>query len=128
MSETDKAPTTMDEIMHPNHGVESDANFPHAPAGWKKSDAEVVAKAEGLELTADHWDVIIAVQNYYSSHNDSKISPRELHDALDEKFHSKGGLKYVYELLPGGPVAQGCRLAGCQPPAGAVDTGFGSVI
>jgi hypothetical protein len=30
-------------------------------------------------------------------------------------------------LFSGGPVAQGCRLAGLNAPAGAVDRGFGSV-
>lgn len=127
MGNLDK-PQTMDEVMHPTQTGESDANFPHAPPDWKKTDAEAVAKNEGLELSSDHWQVIRALQSYFASHRDTKISPRELHDALDEKFHSKGGLKYVYELFPGGPVAQGCRVSGIQPPAGAVDTGFGSVV
>lgn len=52
---------------------------------------------------------------------------RELHDALDEKFHWKGGIGYLYRLFPGGPIAQGCRIAGLRAPAGAVDRGFGSV-
>jgi hypothetical protein len=47
--------------------------------------------------------------------------------ALDERFHHKGGMRYLYQLLPGGPVAQECRLAGLKAPAGAVDKGFGSV-
>jgi tRNA 2-thiouridine synthesizing protein E len=52
---------------------------------------------------------------------------RELQDALEEKFHHKGGMKYLFTLFPGGPVAQGCRLAGLKAPAGATDRGFGSV-
>ncbi|MDH5470718.1 MAG: TusE/DsrC/DsvC family sulfur relay protein, partial [Gammaproteobacteria bacterium] len=28
---------------------------------------------------------------------------------------------------PGGPIAQGCRIAGLVPPAGSKDSGFGSV-
>ena len=118
----------MDEVMHPTQAGESDANFPHAPPDWKKTDAEAVAKDEGLELNPDHWQVIRALQSYFASHQDTKFSFRELHDALNEIFYSKGGLKFVYQILPGGPVAQGCRLAGIQPPAGAVDTGFGSVV
>ena len=51
---------------------------------------------------------------------------RQLHDALDERFHAKGGLKYLYEVFPGGPIAQGCRFAGLKPPAGAADKSFGS--
>jgi len=30
-------------------------------------------------------------------------------------------------LLPGGPIAQDCRLARLKPPAGAIDVSFGSV-
>jgi tRNA 2-thiouridine synthesizing protein E len=30
-------------------------------------------------------------------------------------------------LFPGGPLAQGCRLAGLEPPAGAFDPSYGSV-
>ncbi len=52
---------------------------------------------------------------------------RELTDALDEAFHMNGGIKYLYKLFPGGPLVQGCRMAGLQAPAGAEDKGFGSV-
>jgi tRNA 2-thiouridine synthesizing protein E len=33
----------------------------------------------------------------------------------------------LFEIIPGGPVAQGCRLAGLKPPPGSVDPSFGSV-
>jgi tRNA 2-thiouridine synthesizing protein E len=36
-------------------------------------------------------------------------------------------MKYLYTLFPGGPIVQGCRLAGLKAPAGATDRGFGSV-
>jgi len=52
---------------------------------------------------------------------------RELHDALEERFHARGGLKRLYQLFPGGPLAQGCRLAGLKAPFLATDHGFGSV-
>lgn len=42
-------------------------------------------------------------------------------------FHALGGLKFLYKMLPGGPVAQGCRLAGLKVPAGAKDKSFGSL-
>jgi tRNA 2-thiouridine synthesizing protein E len=51
---------------------------------------------------------------------------RELHDALDERFHASGGMKYLYRLFPRGPVAQGCRIAGLHSPANVVDRSFGS--
>lgn len=60
-------------------------------------------------------------------HADSEIRRRALHDALEEKFHHKGGLKFLYTLFPRGPVAQGCRLAGLTPPPGSFDPSYGSV-
>ncbi len=105
-----------------------DPDFPHAPANWTRADAEAMANSEGLEMADDHWDNLRALQEYCSRHDCNKYSVRELHDALDEKFHAKGGYKYLYALFPGGPIAQGCRLAGLEPPAGAVDKGFGSVV
>ena len=69
---------------------------------------------------------LVALQEYYKRHNESTINLRELHDALDEKFHRQGGIRHLYQILPGGPVAQGCRIAGLTAPAGATDKSFGS--
>ena len=116
---------TMNEVMHPNLEAEKDPAFPNAPEGWTKASAETVAKEEGIELEDDHWQAVRALQEYFAK--SETVHMRELHDALDEKFHAKGGIKHLYLLLPGGPVAQGCRLAGLEAPAGAADQSFGSV-
>ena len=118
----------MDDIMHPGLGSGKDPDFPHAPADWSRETAASIAKEENLALDDDHWDVVRALQAYYASHQGAEVNVRELHDALEEKFHVKGGIRYLYQVLPGGPVAQGCRLAGLEPPAGAADKGFGSVV
>lgn len=105
-----------------------DPRFPHAAEGWTPAAALEAARQEGLEIGEDHWEVLRALQEYYAKHaQTAAVNLRELHDALDEKFHYKGGLKHLYRLFPGGPVAQGCRLAGLAVPAGAIDKGFGSV-
>ena len=86
-----------------------------------------IARQEQLELRPDHWEVLNALQEYFARQEGAAIRRRALHDALEEKFHHKGGLRYLYMLFPGGPVAQGCRLAGLEPPAGAFDPSYGSV-
>lgn len=101
--------------------------FPNAPENWSVEAARTVARGEGLQLSDDHLEELRALQEFYARH-ERKISVRRLHDALDEHFHDKGGLKFLYGLFPGGPVAQGCRLAGLEAPAGAIDLGFGSVV
>ena len=101
-------------------------DFPFAPENWQESDAESVARNEGIALGQDHKMLLRALQEYFARHDKPDVHIRELSDALDEKFHEKGGTKYLFRLFPGGPIAQGCRLAGLPVPAGAVDKSFGS--
>jgi len=103
------------------------ASFPHAPADWTPAAAVQTARDEGLEIGEEHWEALRALQEYYARNGDAAVNLRELHDALDEKFHRQGGIRRLYVLFPAGPVAQGCRIAGLKVPAGAIDKGFGSV-
>ena len=109
------------------HESTTDPRFPHAPPEWSIESAFEVARQESLTVGEDHWELVRGLQEFFARHEDVAIHLRELRDALDEKFHYKGGMSYLYTLLPGGPIAQGCRLAGLKPPAGAVDRSFGSV-
>ncbi|MGE5667847.1 MAG: TusE/DsrC/DsvC family sulfur relay protein [Betaproteobacteria bacterium] len=105
----------------------SDPQFPHAPPDWSRETAVDIARHEQLTLGDDHWAVVRGLQEFFVRHEYGVVNLRELYDALDEKFHYKGGMKYLYTLFPGGPIAQGCRLAGLKPPPGATDLSFGSV-
>jgi tRNA 2-thiouridine synthesizing protein E len=103
-----------------------DPRFPWAPVDWSTADAERCAQKEGVSLVDDHWKAITILQECLTCETHSPRK-RDLHDVLDEEFHPKGGLRYLYGLFPGGPIAQGCRMAGLTPPAGSVDRSFGSV-
>jgi len=117
----------MDEIIGGGGGAARDPLFPHAPDGWTPARAVESAQREGLELGENHWEALRALQEYYARHAATAVNLRELHDALGEKFNRQGGIRHLYLLFPGGPVAQGCRIAGLKAPAGAADKGFGSV-
>lgn len=123
-----KDPETVLESLRPAEFDSKNADFPNAPVGWTPDDARAIAAAENLNLTDVHWEVIRALQEYFARNEDENFHGRELHDGLEEKFHSQGGIKFLYTIFPQGPVAQGCRLAGVEPPASAVDLGFGSVM
>ena len=109
----------------PEPGNEQNADFPFAPENWRSGEAERLARDEGLELSEDHWLLLRCLQEYFA--RNEEINIRELKDALDETFNQKGGVRYLHRLFPGGPVAQGCKLAGLPVPPGAVDKSFGSV-
>ena len=118
--------TLMRYIMNPAL-AEENAGFPNAPEDWSWDEVENSASEQGISLTEDHWLAIRALQEYFARHRDKTPNVREIHDALDERFHRQGGIKYLYALFPGGPVAQGCRLAGIKAPGSAIDQSFGSV-
>jgi tRNA 2-thiouridine synthesizing protein E len=101
--------------------------YPFAPSAWKPSDAEAKAGEQGLTVGPQHLEVLGALQEYFARNDKPDVNIRELHDALEERFHNRGGMKHLYRLFPGGPVAQGCMLAGLPVPAGALDKSFGSV-
>jgi len=121
-------PSLIDSILETEGGASSrNPKFPFSPDGWTTDAALKIARQEGLKLGEEHWEAVRALQEYFSRHEGSPGRLRDLHDALDEKFHGKGGIKHLYQLFPGGPVAQGCRIAGLKVPADAVNKSFGSV-
>lgn len=116
------------DFQRPGHETQPIPGFPHAPFDWSRKQAEEVAQTGGLTLTETHWEVVRALQKLCANHAEPALNARALHDALDEHFHAEGGIKYLYELFPEGPLAQGCLLAGLEPPAGAQDKGMGSAV
>ena len=115
---------TMNTILHPGHNM-GDPSFPNAPDDWKRDEAEKEAEAMGLEIVDDHWEVIRVLQGSYAE--DQTPPLRRLHDALEARFGRKGGLAYLYQILPGGPIYQGARLAGYSPPSDSLQPSFGSM-
>jgi len=103
----------------------SNDSFPNAPQDWSVDMAMSLAAEDGISMSDDHWNLLNALQEYYKKVEQPKL--RQVKDALDERFHAQGGIKYLHQILPQGPVAEGCKLAGLHIPAGALDKSFGSV-
>ena len=97
----------------------------------KETPNEFMAK--GIQLMVDGHEPEVIRQTLITDMN-TAISRheignrRELVDAMNERFHARGGNRYLYLLFPGGPVAQGCEIAGLRVPSGSVDKSFGSVV
>ena len=87
---------------------------------WNKDVAQYLATEEGLTMTENHWEVINFLREYYDEY---KIAPmiRILTKAIGKKLGAeKGNTKYLYELYPGGPAKQACKVAGLPKPTGCV--------
>jgi dissimilatory sulfite reductase related protein len=87
---------------------------------WSEEVANEIAKAENVELTPNHWEVVNFLREYYTEY---QIAPavRVLTKAIGKKLGpDKGNSKYLYELFPYGPAKQACKIAGLPKPTGCV--------
>lgn len=87
---------------------------------WTEEVAKEIAKAENVEMSENHWQVVNFLREYYSEY---QIAPavRVLTKAIGKKLGSdKGNSKYLYELFPYGPAKQACKIAGLPKPTGCV--------
>ncbi len=87
---------------------------------WNKDVAAYLAEEEGVAMSDAHWEVVNFLREYYDEY---KIAPmiRILTKAIGKKLgKEKGNTKYLYELYPGGPAKQACKIAGLPKPTGCV--------
>lgn len=78
---------------------------------WSEALAVAIAANEGIELSAEHWEVVRFVREFYLEFNTSPAI-RMLVKAMANKFgEEKGNSRYLYRLFPKGPAKQAtCRL------------------
>ncbi len=87
---------------------------------WNNDVAKYLAEEEEVEMSEAHWEVVNFLREYYDEY---KIAPmiRILTKAIGKKLgKDKGNTKYLYELYPGGPAKQACKIAGLPKPTGCV--------
>lgn len=80
---------------------------------WSEDFAKALAQAEGLELTAEHWEVIDFLRAYEAEHGvqpQVRVMIRHFSEVWGPE---RGNNHYLHQLFPvGGPQKQGNRLAG----------------
>jgi tRNA 2-thiouridine synthesizing protein E len=114
----------MHDILHPSQAGQH-PDFPNAPAGWSLEQAKTAADQMGLQLVEEHWELVRVLQGCYGDEPNPPV--RRLCDALAAVFKPRGGRKLLQKLCPGGPITQGCALAGLEPPSG-VTLGSSGVV
>jgi len=92
---------------------------------WSRTKSINLANREGINLTDEHWDVIVYLRKQYLKYGLPRFA-RTTARALNREFASQGGSKYLYSLFAGGPVTQGSRFANLRRPANATDVSFGT--
>lgn len=87
---------------------------------WNKDLADMIAKAENIDMSEEHWEVVNFLRDYYEEY---QIAPavRILVKEMTKKYgKEKGDQKALYALFPYGPAKQACKIAGLPKPTGCV--------
>ncbi|EAA3641258.1 TPA: sulfurtransferase TusE [Salmonella enterica subsp. enterica] len=83
---------------------------------WSEALAVAIAANEGIELSAEHWEVVRFVREFYLEFNTSPAI-RMLVKAMASKLgEEKGNSRYLYRLFPKGPAKQATKIAGLPKP------------
>ncbi|GAB4167544.1 MAG: TusE/DsrC/DsvC family sulfur relay protein [Rhodocyclaceae bacterium] len=77
---------------------------------------QVIADAEGIQLTEDHRKVIAYLRDQFREHGHTPNFRAMLKDA--GQFLPGADSKALYDLFPGGPAKQGAKIAGLTKPFG----------
>jgi tRNA 2-thiouridine synthesizing protein E len=83
---------------------------------WDEQVAHQMAKAENLELTPAHWEVLHLLRAYYLEYDSSPaMRPLVKYCALN-LGPDKGKSIYLMSLFPGSPAKIGSKIAGLPKP------------
>lgn len=83
---------------------------------WSPSVAEALAAEEGRELSAEHWEVIKVLRDFYARFEASPAM-RPLVKAVEQALGpEKGRSLHLMRLFPESPAKVGARIAGLPKP------------
>lgn len=83
------------------------------PSEWSEGFARSEAALEGLDLHAEHWEVIRFLRNHFAGHGTQGTVRDMIRHFRQVWGAEKGTSGYLHKLFPhGGPQKQGNRLAG----------------
>ncbi|MDI5891973.1 TusE/DsrC/DsvC family sulfur relay protein [Halomonas rhizosphaerae] len=83
---------------------------------WSPEVAEALAHEEGIVLTAEHWEILQVLRDFYVRY---EMAPamRPLVKAVGQALGpAKGRSIHLMRLFPGSPAKVAARLAGLPKP------------
>ncbi len=96
---------------------ETDADGYLLEADFSDEAVQVIAAAEGLELSDDHWKVVNFLRDKYREDGHTPNFRAMLKEVSEDVIPGCDS-KALYDLFPIGPAKQGCKVAGLPQPYG----------
>lgn len=94
-----------------------DDGFLRDLADWDEEVAQALALAEGIRLTAEHWEILHAVRDFYQEFDLSPANRALVRYVRQQLGDEKGNSRYLNRLFSGKPALMASRLAGLPRPA-----------
>ncbi len=105
-------------LMADNHQVAVDQDgFLLALADWDVNVAQALARAENIELSAAHWEILTLVQTFYQQTGLSPATRALVKLVAKQAGPDKGKSIYLMKLFGGKPALSVSRIAGLPRPA-----------
>lgn len=84
---------------------------------WSEQVAAFLAREEGIELTAEHWEVLHLVRRFYQEFDLAPANRALVRYVRQQLGEEKGNSFYLNTLFAGRPARIASRLAGLPKPA-----------
>ncbi len=83
---------------------------------WNKPIAIEIARLNNVQLTAQHWEIVLFIRSYYQQYRHLP-NARVFTKAIQKEFGTeKGNSRYLHKLFPMGPLKYACKIAGIPKP------------
>ena len=89
-------------------------------SAWNKSVAQELANSEGITLTANHWEIIYLIQEFYKE-TETVPESRPLSNLISTKLDKeKSRSIYLMRLFGGTPAKVIAKIAGLPKPTNCI--------
>jgi tRNA 2-thiouridine synthesizing protein E len=85
-------------------------------ADWSEPVAEALARRDNIELTAAHWEIILALQDFFRQFEHSPPMRVLVKYVKQQLGDDKGNSIYLLQLFPGSPAKLAAKIAGLPRP------------
>jgi tRNA 2-thiouridine synthesizing protein E len=94
----------------------TDEGFLCSHNDWNERVAVTIAALHKIELTPEHWEIIVFIRDYYQTFKHLP-NARVFTKAIAKQFGTdKGNSRYLHKLFPDGPLKYACKIAGLPKP------------
>lgn len=87
---------------------------------WNEPVAEALARAEGIELKAEHWEILQLLREFYREFQLSPATRPLIKYTALKLGPEKGNSMHLNRLFNGTPAKLGAKLAGLPKPSNCI--------